>query len=682
MNYQEDQIGTISRRSEEANSHANPLIDPRILDRFEILDELPQGGMGIVVRAREKALDRKVVLKFVRPELLSSPESREQFLAEARAVAKLDHPHVVKLHEFNAEFPYFSMEYLPGGDLAAYIWKQGPAPLDVVIPLVSQIAAALQQAHDLGQLHQDIKPSNIFLKRNDQNKVIAKVGDFGLALSLHDEGQLVTSSLKGTWDYMAPERLLGQPPTERSDQWSLAATCYTMLTGKSARIQLFDRSRIPAAVQATLLRALHDDPAERFESVIEFANALSLPIVTESSSGVVQLASAVTTDENSPILRLRKERQHVAAQHEQAREHIKVHHDYDSALALLGDIPEASRDAAFYKNVCDRANRLKELRELIENANAAYSERRLARHVVEYLELKPNDREILELRDELPALVRPTPLTAPFSPEQARQAQQQWADWLDCDVKFTNSIGMTFRIIPPGTFGMGAADNEEKRSSDESPQHRVRITRPFLLGGHPITQGEYKRIMNATPSYFDAASSETRWQLPVEQVSFEDALEFLKKLNALPSEPGRRYRLPWEAEWEYACRAGTTTPFWWGSELNGKQANCDGSNPYGTSTKGPYLQRTTPVGSYAANPFGLFDMGGNVWQWCGDWYGARYYEFSPAIDPTGPTAGSSRVLRGGSWYNSAVGCRSAYRSYGGPASRNKYNGFRVLCELS
>ncbi len=258
-------------------------------------------------------------------------------------------------------------------------------------------------------------------------------------------------------------------------------------------------------------------------------------------------------------------------------------------------------------------------------------------------------------------------------------AQHEAAKAAGVPVHLTNSIGMKLILIPPGEFMMGSPDSEEKRGSHEGPQHQVRITKPFYLGVYQVTQEEYERVMGTNPSYFKTASGQDTSRFPVEQVSWDDALKFCRKLSALPSErsAGREYRLPTEAEWEYACRAGTTTPFHFGSVLNGRQANHDGNRPYGTSEKGPYLERTTTVGSYSANGFGLYDMHGNVWEWCADWYDEEYYANSPVDDPQGPASGSDRVYRGGCWGNSAGSCRSASRRRLTPVFRGINLGFRL-----
>ena len=231
----------------------------------------------------------------------------------------------------------------------------------------------------------------------------------------------------------------------------------------------------------------------------------------------------------------------------------------------------------------------------------------------------------------------------------------------------TNSIGMKMVLIPAGEFMMGSPEGEEERSGDEK-QHRIRITKPYYLGVYEVTQEQYEKVTGANPSLFKGATR------PVEQVSWEDAVEFCRKLSR---KEGRTYRLPTEAEWEYACRAGTTTPFHFGGILNGKEANCDGNYPYGTGIKGPYLKETATVGSYAPNAWGLYDMHGNVYEWCADSYDSDYYGDSPTDDPTGPATRSYRVVRGGSWGSFAGSCRSAFRGNFSPGIRFSGLGFRV-----
>jgi uncharacterized protein (TIGR02996 family) len=273
-----------------------------------------------------------------------------------------------------------------------------------------------------------------------------------------------------------------------------------------------------------------------------------------------------------------------------------------------------------------------------------------------------------------------------------RRAEARVRELLDagvrpCVPRLRNSIGMELVLIPPGQFVMGSPPDEEGRRDDET-QREVASTRPFYLGAFPVTQEEYQNVTGTSPSYFstggDGAGSvkglDTR-RFPVEQVSWDDAVAFCKKLSAMPAETrsGRKYRLPTEAEWEYSCRGGarSSEPFHFGASLSSTQANFNGNYPYGAAHKGPYLARTSEVGSYKPNAFGLYDLHGNVWEWCSDWYEPGYYATSPAKDPSGPPRGSGRVLRGGNWYNPGQYCRSAIRDRYAPAYRNDHLGFRV-----
>jgi uncharacterized protein (TIGR02996 family) len=235
-----------------------------------------------------------------------------------------------------------------------------------------------------------------------------------------------------------------------------------------------------------------------------------------------------------------------------------------------------------------------------------------------------------------------------------------------------NSMGMEFVRIPAGSFLMGAAPGEPGAHPDEGPQHPVTLTRPFWLGRFAVTQQQYHEVMNANPSSFQGQLR------PVEQVSYLDALEFCQRLgNGLAEKSaGRTYRLPTEAEWEHACRAGTFTAYhtgpWHSMELMNCQKRFSTSDP-----ERILLDRTADVGSYPPNAFGLYDMHGNVWEWCSDWYDAEAYH-GPVVDPVGPPSGSGRVVRGGCWEAIGSYCRAAKRHGTGETSLSRYRGFRVV----
>jgi formylglycine-generating enzyme required for sulfatase activity len=232
-----------------------------------------------------------------------------------------------------------------------------------------------------------------------------------------------------------------------------------------------------------------------------------------------------------------------------------------------------------------------------------------------------------------------------------------------------NSLGMEFAWIPPGTFLMGSPGSEEGRLNNEPQQHKITLTKGFFLGIHPVTQEQWQAVMGSNPSHFTRQKS-----LPVEMVSWEDCQEFIKKLR---ESDGKPYRLPTEAEWEYACRAGTTTRFSFGETISTDQVNYNGRQGDGRGTRGKNRKKTTPVGSFPANAWGLFDMHGNVLEWCEDYLFG--YPINDAVDPRGTESGPHpvRVLRGGCWFDEAESCRSASRLGNDPGVRNDASGLRI-----
>ncbi len=259
--------------------------------------------------------------------------------------------------------------------------------------------------------------------------------------------------------------------------------------------------------------------------------------------------------------------------------------------------------------------------------------------------------------------------------QQARMVELLAAGVRPCvprqTVTLAKGVAMTFAWIPPGTFLMGSPQEEPQRDEDES-LHEVTLPQGFYLGIHAVTQAQWQAVMGDNPSYF---KGENR---PVEMVSWEDCQAFCTKLS---QEDGKRYGLPSEAEWEYACRAGTTTPFFFGDTLSTDQANYNGNDPYDQGVEGVYREGPTPVGSFLPNAWGLFDMHGNVWEWCQDVY--RFYEelsTKNTLD-TENMDETARVLRGGSWFGDARNCRSAHRYGVAPSYRGDFSGFRVAFRL-
>ncbi|MBP0004121.1 MAG: formylglycine-generating enzyme family protein [Cyanobacteria bacterium SBC] len=243
-----------------------------------------------------------------------------------------------------------------------------------------------------------------------------------------------------------------------------------------------------------------------------------------------------------------------------------------------------------------------------------------------------------------------------------------------------NGIKLEMMLIPGGEFLMGSPKDEVDRFDRENSQHLVQVPQ-FFLGKYPVTQAQWRAIASEIKSDPSRFKGENR---PVEQVSWLNAVEFCRRLA---DKTGRPYRLPSEAEWEYACRAGTKTPFHFGKTITTKLVNYNGNYTYGHGVKGEYREETTPVGNFPANAFGLYDMHGNVWEWCEDDWHENYQ------DENAPTDGSAwiennnriktrKVLRGGSWGDEPGGCRSACRGRVDPGFTNVSIGFRVACGVA
>ena len=321
---------------------------------------------------------------------------------------------------------------------------------------------------------------------------------------------------------------------------------------------------------------------------------------------------------------------------------------------------------------------------------------------------------------------RPPLAIAPFTPEEAKRHQQAWADYLDVPVEQENSIGMRLRFIPPGEFLMGSSEEEIARVArgqkkawigPQTPQHRVRVTRSFYVGVHEVTVGQFRAFVKATDYRTEAETNGkggvsftkdkgSRWvrkpectwracgfeqtdQHPVVQLSWNDCLAFC---DWLCKAEGEQYVLPTEAQWEFACRAGTTSDYWFSNDpqqLQGIANVADASFAGSVSPRDDLdidfddgYAFTSPAMRFRANPFGLHDVCGNAWEWCSDWFSDQYYAASPPADPAGPTSGTARVLRGGSFNQCpAEGYRSSRRIRRAPDFCYADTGFRVVLAI-
>jgi formylglycine-generating enzyme required for sulfatase activity len=488
-----------------------------------------------------------------------------------------------------------------------------------------------------------------------------KLLDFGLARAEGEGEQTLTKlgTILGTPGYMAPEQARAEKVDARCDLFSLGAVLYRMLTGA-----LPFKGKDPMSALASLLA---DTPR-----LVREVN----PEVPPSLADLVTRLLAKNPDERPASARAVAE-----------------------ALATLEAAPAQTPAPSGSRRPLSDADRaiLEEPTRLVKPEPILPATGRSPRSSWRIALLTGGGLLTLLMLILLLSVTSKTPDTHP-STALAKTAttftkpEKKDRPFAERPKSITNSIGMKLVLVEPGTFLMGSPEEEVGHLNSEH-QHEVEITRPFYVGVYEVTQEQYERVMGENPSWFSSTGRDkdkvqgmdTR-QFPVENVSWEGAARFCRRLSELPQQKAneRLYRLPTEAEWEYVCRGGPffkkpSPPFYFGNSLSSTQANFDGNHPYGGAAKGAYLERTTKVGSYPSNPLGVYDLHGNVWEWCADRYDADYYKHSPKQEPQGPDGDEHRVMRGGSWYINGWSCRAAFRINVPPNNLvNGGIGFRVV----
>jgi formylglycine-generating enzyme required for sulfatase activity len=527
-------------------------------------------------------------------------------------------------------------------------------------------ARGLDYLNSLGIQHRDVKPHNLLLVGGG-----VKVADFGLAKLL--EQTVASNSGAMTVAYAAPECFGGQI-SGRSDQYSLAvAYCQlrggqlpfggnAMQTMAGHLLQPPDLTMLPEAERPVVARALAKKPEERWPSCRAFVDALAPTgqAAAPASLPDTQLGPPPTPPVPPPPAPSRR----------------------------IGLLPAGLVAAALLAVLVG----VWQLLSRPDPTHRATNPDRPQPPPSTGLAAAPTKAQRPEPRKEEPTPRDPDKVEASpgkqatdvsekdIRTDARKQSDSEPTRAPTPTLKETvNSLGMKLVRIPAGKFLRGSPATEADRWDDEGPQHEIEITQPFYMGVYEVTQEEYEKVMGTNPSWFSAqgggksltAGIDTR-RFPVERVSWNDAVEFCRRLSDLPEErrAGRAYGLPTEAEWEYACRGGapSSEPFHFGQALSVDQANIAGK-----------LGRTTAVGQYPPNGYGLYDMHGNVCEWCRDRRGT--YPRGFAKDPTGPENGTNRVVRGGWWDGPARYARTAYRSDGEPSRCNIAVGFRVVMRL-
>jgi formylglycine-generating enzyme required for sulfatase activity/serine/threonine protein kinase len=668
-------------------------------NRYRIIKPLGQGGMGAVYQAVDQRLRSTVALKET---LVTGEQFRKAFEREACLLAMLRHAAlpVVSDHFVERDGQFLVMQYIPGEDLGRLLQKQGkPFPTAVVLRWADQLLDALDYLHTRTPpvIHRDIKPQN--LKLTDRGEIILL--DFGLAKGAPSTTQRTAlsagSSILGFTMHYAPlEQMEGSGTDARSDIYSVAATLYHLITNVKPA---------DALARAMALVSGRRDP-------LRPANEEN-PLVSHSVAAILRASMAQNKDDRPPVAAevrraLREARRSMGGS------------SSDTSFAARPfappqpEAPPPTPSGPLARPVAPRApDRTRHSGTLAVDGDRpmSWAPREPAREGVgtrygtgplsDAPPLHPGARSAPEATVFRDLIRGPAPawrdlaatLAASSLPIRAYEFTVVTLDPTGREVErvrrgatgFPQNLGgvlaLDLMLVPEGVFSMGSAD-APGREIREGPQHEARVA-PFFLGRFPVTQAQWRLVASLPRVQVDLAPDPSFFKgddRPVEKVSWIDCVEFCARLTR---KAGRPYRLPSEAEWEYACRAGTTTAFHVGETITTNVANYDGTFAYGQGPSGVYRRETTPVGSFGvANLLGLEDVHGNVWEWCFDvWH--ETYEGAPADGSAWVAGGNAdlRVLRGGSWYGRPDYCRSTARVSLGSDGRNGRSGFRVAMSL-
>lgn len=617
---------------------------------YRLVERLGAGGMGVVFKAMHTRLDCVVAIKFPRFAAPFDPSLAARFVREAKLLGQLRHEHIVRALDAgdSPHGPYLVTEFIDGETIDALVKREGPLPLSTALEFTRQAALALAFSHSLGIVHRDVKPSNLLVDRQG----VLRIVDFGLAKpapgndgASADGESTFSQAFLGTVAYAAPEQLqTSRNVDHRADVFALGCVLYFLLTGRALqsgslaeRLTADERltrlalksalPQIPAGVEALWRRMIATAPNDRFSNISEVERELASLLASP----------AAISPTPAPSTRLR----------------------------IIVGITFAA---------------------IAATAIAGFTHGRSTKQLGPPLELA----------------------IAPFTPQQAVNYQAALAKHLNRPIKTTNSIGMPLVLIPAGKFPMGQEFTEpdpptargDWRSKDfatvkseHEPVHRVLLTKPYYFGATEVTYQQFSEFVAATGHLTDAERTagwgreDKGWvrrpgyswksmgqrvsqsDQPVINVSWNDAVAFCAWLTKHDSLG--HYRLPTEAEWEFACRAGSTTRYYFGDdpEQLGKHAWVK------ASSDGRYRR----VGRKSANPFGLFDLYGNRQEWCQDNFAADYYSRCPLEDPCFENGSPDRVIRGGAHTDESWFCTSA-RRWGQAADNVGAAGIRVACE--
>ncbi len=587
------------------------------LGRYQILEQLGEGGMATVYKAYDTRLDRYVAIKVIRNDLFGPTlleRMLKRFEREAKALAKLSHPNIVKVLDYGEHngAPYLVLEYLPGGTLKGQVMGK-PIPWQEAVRLLLPIAGALDYAHEQKIIHRDVKPANILLTEKGQ----PMLSDFGIAkiLEMKEEFTLTGSGTGiGTPEYMAPEQGMGREVDARTDIYSLGIVLYELVTGRKPytadtpmavvlkhMTDPLPRPRqyiadLPDIVERVLLKALAKDPQDRYSKISEFADALEN--ADQSRKTANTQPNTPTSSTNLTQLLQKKNLNRLWL-----------------AFGVVGIV--------FTGVLIGWLARGDKTTEVPPTTT-------------------PSSTSIPINTTTHSVTINPTATRTPFPTATPK---------LDIGSTMTGNDGMTLLYVPAGEFTMGS----ETGNDEEKPIHTIYLD-GFWIDQTEVTNRQYALCVTAGQCISPNETDSSLRSIYYGNSEFDDYPVIYVNWNMAKTYcewAGRR--LPTEAEWEKAARGMDERTYPWGEDISCNEANYD--------PKDSCFGDTTIAGNFTSgeSPYGVYDMAGNVWEWVSDWYSETYYQDSPLSNPLGPDSGQYRVLRGGSFDSSTSGVRTTNR---------------------
>jgi len=634
---------------EPINDEVEQQIHQKLSARMRVLGELGRGGMAIVYKAIDPELNRKLAVKCMPVLLNQNRTAISRFKREAQVMANLNHPNIVPVYSVGEleGIHYFTMAFLPGGDLLSRMSR--PMDPEETVGIIREAASALDYAHGKGLVHRDIKPTNIMFDEHGVTRIL----DFGIAKVLDRTQLTMTRSFMGTPFYMSPEQGKGLAVDGRCDLYSLGVVFYQMITGilpfeseepmSIIYKHIHERPKPPIKrrpsthprISKIILKLMEKDPKRRFQTGAELIEALDQvfppPVMQPTLWRPPQRNKAKT------LARARAE-----------QEKNRPTTAFRRILKKLD--PRAGALTAIALAILAIAAML-----LRDHSPPPLPEPPPQEESPQIVFMPGKDAAFPELCWILPTPEKPKPKKKPRRkkkpPKRDLEAEKRAREAAAEKVlvqKITDSLKQVSFVNLGGVFKMGT----RLKKKDSRPIHNVRLA-PFAMATTEVTQTLWEVVMETNPSCHKGPL------LPVENVSYAEVEVFLERLNRLT---GGIYALPSEAQWEFAAKSG----------LN-KSNNLKQHGWYTNNAK-----ETQQVATKQPNKSGIYDLRGNVGEWCADWYDAGYYRQGPEQDPTGPETGTLRVVRGGSWQDKSADTRVFSRASQDPGTRACTTGFRLV----